>query len=140
MIRVLNLVEKRHRCRILGGWWRTFHNEDADALARLEEKQANELMVKKGWDKLDIKESIHQALEDTERFGLCFLSWADQEDRYELMRLRELRVFRTVLRQPAELREVEVVEWTPAICQGLRILHWGSQGSGAQGHSSHHRT
>ena len=113
LIRVLNLVEKRHRCRILGGWWRTFHNEDADALTRLEEKQADELMVKKGWDKLDIKESIHQALEDTERFGLCFLSWADQEDRYELMRLRELRVFRTVLRQPAELREVEVVEWTP---------------------------
>ena len=113
LIRVLNLVEKRHRCRILGGWWRTFHNEDADALTRLEEKEAVELMEKKGWERVDIKESIHHALEDTERFGLCFLSWADQEDRHELMRLRELRVFRAVLRQPAELNEVEVIEWTP---------------------------
>ena len=74
LIRVLNLVEKRHRCRILGGWWRTFHNE---------------------------------------RFGLCLLSWADQEDRWELMRLRELRVFRAIFRQPADLSKVEVVEWTP---------------------------
>ena len=70
LIRVLNLVEKRHRCRILGGWWRTFHNEDADALTRLEEKEAVELMEKKGWRRQDIKLSIQQALEDTERFGL----------------------------------------------------------------------
>ena len=113
LIRVLNLVEKRHRCRILGGWWRTFHNEDADALTRLPEPEAAQLMREKGWDKQDIKESICQALEDTERFGLCFLSWADQEDRYELMRLRELRVFRAIFRQPADLYEVEVIEWTP---------------------------
>lgn len=52
LIRVLNLVEKRHRCRILGGWWRTFHNEDADALTRLEEKEAAELIVKKASTKL----------------------------------------------------------------------------------------
>ena len=113
LIRVLNLVEKRHRCRILGGWWRTFHNEDADALTRLEEQEALQLMRDKGWSRQDIKASIHQALEDTERFGLCFLSWADQEDRQELMRLRELRVFRAIFRQPADLLDVEVVEWTP---------------------------
>ena len=134
LIRVLNLVEKRHRCRILGGWWRTFHNEDADALTRLEEKEAAELMVRKGWERLDIKESIHHALEDTERFGVCFLSWADQEDRFELMRLRELRVFRTILRQPAELREVEVIEWTPGprFVKDFEYFSGGGQNTGSR--------
>eukprot|EP00435_Cladocopium_sp_Y103_P038135 s583_g10.t1 len=40
LIRVLNLVEMRFRCQILGGWWRTYHNEDADALTRLEDEEA----------------------------------------------------------------------------------------------------
>ena len=42
-------------------------------------------MTKKGWKEVDIKESIHQALEDSERFGACFLSWADQEDRLSIL-------------------------------------------------------
>ena len=112
LIRVLNLVERRYRCRILGGWWRTFHNEDADALTRLDEKEALEKAKQKGWEMVDIKESVHQALVDTERFGTCFLSWADQEDRQELMRLRELRVFRSLYYQPKDLATVQVTEWT----------------------------
>lgn len=69
-------------------------------------------MTKKGWKEVDIKESIHQALEDSERFGACFLSWADQEDRFELMRLQELRIFRTLYCEPVDLKTVTVVEWT----------------------------
>ncbi|CAK9076517.1 unnamed protein product [Durusdinium trenchii] len=130
LIRVLNLVEKRHRCRILGGWWRTFHNEDADALTRLDEPQALQLMKDKGWSRQDIKPSIHQALEDTERFGLCFLSWADQEDRHELMRLRELRVFRAIFRQPADLLDVEVVEWTPGQRYVKDLEYFSGNGNG----------
>ena len=112
LVRVLNLVERRFRCRILGGWWRTFHNEDADALTRLDDEQVQAKAKEKGWEMVDIKQSIYQALEDTERFGVCFLSWADQEDRYEMMRLRELRVFRNLCRQPQDLHRLQVVEWT----------------------------
>ena len=112
LVRVLNLVERRFRCRILGGWWRTFHNEDADALTRLDDEEVQKKIEERGWEVVDIKESIFQALEDTERFGACFLSWADQEDRYEMMRLHELRVFRTLCRQPQDLGRLQVHEWT----------------------------
>ena len=112
LIRVLNLVERRFRCRILGGWRRTFHNEDADALTRLNDEEVLEKVKEKGWKLVDIKQSIFQALEDTERFGACFLSWADQEDRYEMMKLRELRVFRNLCRQPQDLQRLQVQEWT----------------------------
>ena len=113
LIRVLNLVEMRFRCQILGGWWRTFHNEDADALTRLDRDAAVKLMEEKSWTEVDIKEAIKQALDDTERFGPCFLSWTDQEDREEQMRLRELRVFRVLHRQPGHVANLQIVEWTP---------------------------
>lgn len=118
LVRVLNLVEQRYRCRILGGWWRTYHNEDSDALTRLDDEKAMEHAAVKGWRMVDIKEAIQSALEDTERFGACFLSWADQEDRFELMRLRELRLFRSIMRQPADLESVQVTEW----CMGERSV------------------
>ena len=112
LIRVLNLVEMRFRCRVYGGWWRTFHNEEADAITRLTRSEAEELMTKKGWKEVDIKESIRKALEDTERFGPCFLSWADEEDREEKMRLQELRVFRAIHRQPRQVKDLRIEEWT----------------------------
>ena len=113
LIRVLNLVEMRFRCKIYGGWWRTFHNEEADAITRLEKLEAEELMKQKGWTEVDIKESIKKALEDTERFGPCFLSWADEEDREERMRLQELRVFRAIHRQPQQVSNLRIEEWAP---------------------------
>ena len=119
LIRVLNLVEMRFRCQIIGGWWRTFHNEDADAITRLDDAGAQQLFQDKGWKEVDIKESIAQALQDTERFGPCFLSWADHEDRLEKMRLRELRVFRAIHRPVPNLQELQVIEWTAV---GRRVL------------------
>ena len=62
LIRVLNLVEMRFRCQILGGWWRTFHNEDADALTRITDEEAAEFIQQKGWEKVDIKQSIYMTL------------------------------------------------------------------------------
>ena len=66
----------------------------------------------RGWEQVDIKQSIYDALLDTERFGPCFLSWAESEDKEEMMRLRELRVFRSVHKSPQSLAEIRVVEWT----------------------------
>ena len=40
LIRVVNLVEMRFRCQIVGGWWRTYHNEDADALTRMRRQRS----------------------------------------------------------------------------------------------------
>ena len=112
LIRVLNLVEMRFRCQVLGGWWRTFHNEDADALTRLDDAEAEEMIRQRGWERVDVRQSIYEALLDTERFGPCFLSWADAEDKEEMMRLRELRVFRSVHRSPQSLENLRIFEWT----------------------------
>ena len=75
-------------------------------------------MVDKGWKWVDIKPSIQEALKDTERFGPCFLSWADQADREEMMRLRELRLFRSIHRQPESVGNLQIAEWTA----GERII------------------
>ena len=112
LVRVLNLVEMRFRCQVLGGWWRTFHNEDADAITRLSREEVTKLAARKGWKEVDIKESIQEALRDTERFGPCFLSWADEADRDEKRRLHELRVFRAIHREPKALKELQIEEWT----------------------------
>ena len=56
LIRVLNLVEMRFRCQILGGWWCTSHNEDADGLTRLDREEAVELMQRKGRTQVKKKE------------------------------------------------------------------------------------
>ena len=68
LVRVLNMVEMRYRCRILGGWWRTYHNDDADALTRLTSAEADEFVQKKGWQWVNIRQSIMEALQDTESY------------------------------------------------------------------------
>eukprot|EP00438_Fugacium_kawagutii_P035496 Skav226807 [mRNA] locus=scaffold2056:134273:145141:- [translate_table: standard] len=129
LIRVLNLVEMRYRCQVLAGWWRTYHNEDADAITRLNDEEAEEFIRGKGWTMVDVKPAIKQALEDTERFGLCFLSWADQEDRMEQMRLHERRMFRSIFKQPKLVEEAMVVEWTNKLrlVKDFEFFHGGDQ-------------
>ena len=131
LVRVLNLIKMRFRCQILGGWWRTFHNEGADTITRLSQEEVMKLAARKGWEEVDIKESIHEALKDTERFGPCFLSWADEADRDERRRLQELRVFRAIHKAPTGLKELQIEEWT----SGQRVvkdfeyfLHEGATG------------
>ena len=130
LLRVLGLVEHRFRCRVLAGWWRTFHNEDADAITRLSDEEVQLKVKEKGWELVDIKESIKKALEDTERFGACFLSWADQEDRMEMMRLHELRVFRSLYRQPQDLCNLRVKEWTMGERHVKDFEHFGGGTNG----------
>ena len=55
LIRVLNLVEMRYRCLIIGGWWRTSHNEDADELTRLTREEAMTKIRNKGWSYVSLK-------------------------------------------------------------------------------------
>lgn len=112
LIRVLNLVEMRCRCLVIGGWWRTYHNEDADAITRLSATDVEEKVKERGWSQVDLRQAVRQALEDTERFGPCFLSWHEEEDRYEQMKLKELRRFRALQRQPQDLHQLKIVEWT----------------------------
>ena len=112
LIRVLNLVEMRYRCLIIGGWWRTYHNEDADAITRLSAAEVEQKIQERGWSRVDLRQAVRQALEDTERFGPCFLSWNEEEDRYEQMKLRELRRFRALQRQPQDLQRLKILEWT----------------------------
>ena len=77
LIRVVNMVEARYGCTILAGWWRTYHNVDADFITRCTNEEFREYVKEKGWKEVDVGRAVRQALEDTERFGPCFLSWAD---------------------------------------------------------------
>ena len=129
LVRVLNMVEMRYRCRILGGWWRTYHNDNADALTRLTSAEADEFVQKKGWQWVNIRQSIMEALQDTERFGPCFLSWAEVEDREEMMRLRELRMFRTLHRSPGRLDALQICEWAPSERRVKDFEHYQSPGA-----------
>ena len=134
LIRVLNLVEMGYRCLIIGGWWRTFHNEDADELTRLTREEAMTKIRNKGWSYVSLKEAIRQALEDSERFGPCFLSWHEDEDRLEQMKLRELRVFRALHGQPKGFEEIEIVEWTsnPRMVKDFEYFNVENQQQGSK--------
>lgn len=70
---------------VIGGWWRTYHNEDADAITRLSAEDVEGKIKERGWSMVDLRQAVRQALEDTERFGPCFLSWHEEGDRYEQM-------------------------------------------------------
>ena len=96
LIRVLNACEMRYRFQVVAGWWRTYHNETADLITRSEEDKFEELLAEKGWDRVALGPVIHQAVQDTQRFGACFLPWQDDEDRQLMMQLLELRVKRQV--------------------------------------------
>ena len=113
LIRVVNMVEARYGCTILAGWWRTYHNVDADFITRCTDVEFEEYVINKGWKVVDVGQAVRQALEDTERFGPCFLSWADPGDRVELMQLKERRMLRQLQKElviPWE--NYAVIEWT----------------------------
>ena len=84
LVRIVNMVEIRYECVILAGWWRTYHNVDADYLTRCNEAVYVEFCKQKGFTSVEVRGPIHEALVDTERFGPCFLSWGQDEDRVGL--------------------------------------------------------
>ena len=116
LIRVVNMVEARYGCTVLAGWWRTYHNVDADYITRCTDAQFEQYVVSKGWTLVDVGQAVKQALEDSEKFGPCFLSWADQEDRATLMQLKERRMLR-------QLQKELVIPWEDYV-----VLEWAQQG------------
>ena len=113
LIRVLNMLEARWRFRVLAGWWRTYHNVDADFITRCSDKEYEDFKEAKKWKEVDVMKAVHQALNDSEKFGPCFLYGSDQNDRTLLLQLRERRMQRQVQKEiviPWE--DIKVVEWT----------------------------
>lgn len=119
LIRVVNLVEMRWGCQILAGWWRTYHNVDADFVTRCTREEFEQFAARKELEVVDVKAAVFQALEDSEKFGITFMHQADEEDRERLLQLRERRVRRQIqsdLSTPWDC--IQVSEWAP---QGRRV-------------------
>lgn len=131
LVRVINLCEMNYGFTLVGAWWRTYHNTDSDFITRCEEGEFVKFLEQKGWTNVDLGPAIFRAIEDTERFGPCFLSWKDPEDRQTMMQLKEQRLKRFVDR-PVGIPwdRMEVVELA---CQDrwvrdfdlLESQHWG---------------
>eukprot|EP00435_Cladocopium_sp_Y103_P002944 s2186_g1.t1 len=112
LVRVVNMLEMRWRFRLLAGWWRTYHNIDADHLTRCSDEEYLDFADKKGWQKVDVKTAVQSALEDSQRFGPCFLYATDDEDRRVLLQLKERRMKRQVQQDPQiPWPSIRVVEW-----------------------------
>ena len=115
MVRVLNMVEMRYRCTVVAAWWRTYHNTHADYITRCSDQEFLQWVEQRGWTIIDIGSDLKQAVEDSERFGPCLLAW-DDNDRQELLRLKEQRLKRTI---PAALAPA----WS-----SLHVVELGGEG------------
>ena len=116
LVRVVNMIEMRYCCTILAGWWRTYHNVDADFITRCTDEEFEQLVLNKGWKKVDVEQALRRALVDSERFGPCFLSWQQAEDRQVLMQLKEKRSKR-------QLQVSRVVPW-----EQVYVIEWATKG------------
>ena len=54
LIRVLNMLEMRFHFSVLAGWWRTFHNVDADFITRCTDSEFHKMCEQKGWEEVDV--------------------------------------------------------------------------------------
>ena len=114
LVRVVNMVEMRWGCHILAGWWRTYHNIDADYLTRCTDEEFDVFCKDKGFEVVDVKPYIKRALEDTGRFGPCFLYGSDDADHGVLAQLKERRVSRQIQKSlDIPWENIRVVEWAP---------------------------
>ena len=104
LIRVVNMVEMRFGCQILAGWWRTYHNVDADYLTRCSPEEFRQEVQRRGWTEISVEEPLRRALQDSERFGPCFLSWGSDDDRAPLLQLKARR-------QERQLQQTMVTAW-----------------------------
>eukprot|EP00435_Cladocopium_sp_Y103_P045096 s974_g12.t2 len=128
LIRVLNLVEIRWGCQVLAGWWRTYHNVDADYVTRCTDEEFQEFAQQKGLVIVDVRSAVKQALEDSEKFGTTFLFHADDDDRQHLLMLKERRVRRQIQSDIAiPWESIRVEEWAP----GGRLTRDFEQAAGA---------
>ena len=106
------MCEMKYGFDVIAGWWRTFHNVDSDFITRCSEEEYQDYLKKRQWENVDVVEAIEEAVQDSRRFGQCFLSWADPEDRKVSMQLKEQRLRRTVDRPfGPPWPEILVKEW-----------------------------
>ena len=49
LVRLANLVEMKHNCTIIAGWWRTYHNVDSDFITRCTDEEFREYVTEKQW-------------------------------------------------------------------------------------------
>jgi hypothetical protein len=120
LIRVVNMLEMRWRIQVLAGWWRTYHNVDADYITRCTDEEFNSLLQRKKWTEVDVKPAVAQALKDSRQFGPCFLYGTDEQDRTLLMQLKEKRMRRQLQKEPSTpWPSIRVVEWRAC---GRRVL------------------
>eukprot|EP00913_Durusdinium_trenchii_P014360 g13470.t1 len=96
LVRALNLREMNYGFTLVGGWWRTYHNVDSDYITRCTDDEFVVMLEKKSWTKVELGPAISKAIEDTARFGPCFLSWHDPEDRQVMLQLKEKRLKRFI--------------------------------------------
>lgn len=113
LLRALAMYEMRYDFTLLAGWWRTYHNIDSDFVTRCTEDEFEDYVARKGWTRIHVAATMEQAIEDTRRFGPCFLAWEDPEDRRLVMQLKERRVQRAVDR-PLKIQwsKLWLQEWT----------------------------
>lgn len=69
LVRIVNMIEIRYGCMILAGWWRTYHNVDADYLTRCDDEEYEEFCRMRGFVPVEVGTPIKEALIDTARFG-----------------------------------------------------------------------
>jgi len=98
LIRVLNMLEMRYNVVVVCGWLRTYHNDMADFITRCSEEEYWKKIRERGWKHVELRGKVRQALEDSRQFGPCFLGWCEDEDRNEILRLKERRLQRQVCR------------------------------------------
>ena len=112
LLRALSMCEMRYGFVVIAGWWRTFHNVDSDFITRCSEEEYYDYLNKRGWEDVDVACAVEEAVQDSRRFGQCFLSWADPEDRKVSMQLKEQRLQRVIDRPFGPLwSEIVVKEW-----------------------------
>ena len=112
LVRVVNMLEMKFGCTILAGWWRTFHNVDADWITRCTDREFEDYVKQKGWEEVNVENAVKQALEDSERFGPCFLYDMDAEDRRLMVQLKERRLARQIQKEfTVPWESVQVLEW-----------------------------
>ena len=111
LIRAINMLEAQFKLVVIAGWWRTYHNEDADYITRCSEDEFELMIKQKNWSRVDVTEAIHTVLEETQKFGPCFL-WGGVEDKIILMQLKEQRKRRQLQTEVVvKWDEISVVEW-----------------------------
>lgn len=113
LLRALAMCEMRYGFVVIAGWWRTFHNVDSDFITRCSEEEYLAYLEKKGWEDVSVAGAIEEAVQDSRRFGQCFLSWADPEDRRVSMQLKDQRLRRTIDRPISPpWSKMKILEWT----------------------------